>query len=230
MYVLGVDFETTGLSAETDSIIEIGAVVWDTEHKKPLRMMSELIQVDKKLSPEIIEITGITDEDLAKQGSSLESGIQQLIELSKGCKYLVGHNGREFDKLFLDKALGQLGLELNTAWIDTLYDVPYKDSISSRKLTHLCADHGFLNPFSHRAVFDVLSMLSVMSLYSFDEIEKLFQSPSVKIVAKVSYDDREKAKKAGFRWDPANRYWFKKLKECQIQGTQFEFPTETMCL
>lgn len=230
MIVLGLDLETTGLNPVTDQIIEIGAVVWDVGQKKPLKLMSELIQSNVPVSEEITEITGITNEDLKKHAITLPEGLQRLADLMRECRYFVGHNGREFDKLFLERAAGECGLTLDLPWIDTIQDIPYPDTISTRKLTHLCAEHGFLNPFSHRAVFDVLSMLEVFSKYDFSEIEKYQKSPDMKLIAKVSYDDREKAKRAGFRWDPQGKSWYKKVKECQMPSLSFDFPVESQLL
>jgi DNA polymerase-3 subunit epsilon len=228
MRILGLDLETTGLDPEQDEIIEIGAVVWDTEQKKPLRMMSELVRSTKTVSAEITAITGITNEDLTHCGQEPQKAISQLLELAQGCQYIVAHNGREFDRRFLEKSLLQIGSRLELPWIDTLFDVPYSDNISSRKLVHLCAEHGFLNPFSHRAVFDVMSMLMILNQYDFAEVERYYKSPALKLVARVGYDDREKAKKAGFRWDPVGRIWFRQIKECQMSQLNFEFPTETV--
>lgn len=230
MIVLGVDLETTGLDPINDKIIEIGAVLWDTEQNKPLKLISELIQSEVTVSEEITRITGITNEDLQKHAIPLAEGMKRLKELVDVSQYFVGHNGREFDKLFLDKACADVGISCDLPWIDTLQDIPYPETISSRKLTHLCAEHGFLNPFSHRAVFDVLSMLEVLSKYDFTEVEKYQQSPEMKLVAKVSYDDREKAKRAGFRWDPQGKTWYKKVKECQLPQLNFDFPVESHLL
>ena len=43
MLILGVDFETTGLDTQKDSIIEVGAVLWDTQRKMPLQIYSDLM-------------------------------------------------------------------------------------------------------------------------------------------------------------------------------------------
>jgi len=228
MLVLGLDLETTGLDFESDEIIEVGAAVWDTEQKKPLRVFSELVRPHQPVPEEITKITGISQDDIQSVGQAPEAVFKQLLDLADGCNYVVAHNGKDFDKRFLDKALKEFGMSLDLPWIDTMFDIPFPDSIKSRKLTHLCADHGFLNPFSHRAVFDVLSMFSVVSQYQFNEIEELYKSPQRKLIAKVSFEEKDKAKQAGFRWDPGQKHWYKTLKECQINATSFDFPTDIL--
>lgn len=228
MYLLGIDLETTGLDPKQNDIIEVGAILWDANQTKPVRLMSELVQTNQVISPEITEITGLTNEDVSRFGKAPEVVLGQLKSLAENAQYIVAHNGREFDRLFLERYWQQWGSEVSLPWIDTVTDVPYDDKITSRKLTHLCAEHGFLNPFAHRAVFDVMSMLKVLSHYEFSVVETFSRSPTLKLVAKVSYDDREKAKKAGFRWDPAGKVWFRTVKECQLPSLQFEFPTETL--
>ena len=228
MLVLGIDVDTTGLNPAQDEIIELGAVVWDVEQKKPMQLLSDLILIHGSVSPEITEITGISNADLKASGLAPEDSYKKLLAMSSQCDYVVAHNGRDFDKPFVDRALKEFELSLDLPWLDTLYDVPYAVKISSRKLVHLCAEHGFLNPFSHRAVFDVLSMMTVFSQYDFAEIEEMYKSPQRKLIAKVSFEEKDKAKRAGFRWDPSERVWYKNLKECQLKDANFDFPTDVL--
>ena len=85
-------------------------------------------------------------------------------------------------------------------------------AITTRKLTHLAAEHGFLNPFPHRAVSDVLTMLKVLSHYDIAPVLESARQPSFTVKACVSYDDREKAKARGYRWDAARKIWTKIVK------------------
>ena len=41
------------------------------------------------------------------------------------------------------------------------------------------------------------------------------------VVARVSYDQREQAKAAGFRWDPATKEWRRRCSQSEIEGLPF---------
>ncbi|GAA0298389.1 hypothetical protein GCM10009128_16510 [Psychrosphaera haliotis] len=223
MYVLGIDLETTGLSFEEDEIIEIGAVVWDIDSNKPAAMLNHLVvQPDKlPLSKTIVNITGITDTDLTEFGLEEKYALMEFLKLAEKCQYIVAHNGNHFDKPFIEKALSRYSMNINLPWIDTMFDVPFKSR--TKKLTYLAAEHNFLNPFAHRALFDVLTMLKVCSDYDWQEIIERAQSPQVKVIAKVSKEDRQLAKDQGFRWDSKNYVWFKEMKECDLNKSSWEF-------
>jgi len=77
-------------------------------------------------------------------------------------------------------------------------DVPSPPQITTRKLAHLAAEHGFLNPFAHRAVFDVLTMLKILSCYPIENVIISSNQPLMKLVALVAFDGRYKAKARGF--------------------------------
>ncbi len=226
MLILGLALETTGLSHETDEIIELGAVAWDTEQNKPVAMINHLIQQPKKMPLEdiIVKITGITENDLNNFGISEQKAIQDYVELANKCDYVIAHNGNQFDKQFIEKALTRHGEKQQHIWLDSMTDVPYQTA--TRKLTYLAAEHKFLNPYSHRALFDVLTMLKVCSHYDWNEIITRAASPTVQVVAKVSKEDRLLAKKVGFRWDAKNYQWVKVMKEMDLVKTDFNFEIE----
>lgn len=228
MKVLGLDFETTGLHSTTDRVIEIGAVVWDTETGRPQAMFSELVKYDGSLSSEIVKITGITDTMLKDYGRDPKSSFQYLWSLIQSCEYVVAHNA-PFDRGFLENELRHFEIASDFSevqWIDTLTDVPYPDSIGSRKLTYLAADHGFLNSNAHRALFDVLTMLNIFQRYSINDITLRAKSPNVQVIAKVSFEEKEKAKKLGFRWNKDDKIWFKDFKMMDLETQNFPFEFE----
>jgi DNA polymerase-3 subunit epsilon len=141
--------------------------------------------------------------------------------MAEHCEYIVAHNGTRFDRLFLEKQTWKP----EKPWIDTLTDVPYPNEIVTRKLNFLAAEHGFLNPFPHRAIFDTLTMLKVFSLYAIDHVVEDMKSPLVKIMAQVSYEEKSKAKDLGFRWDPQNRHWYMEIRRLAWERRVFPFPT-----
>ena len=234
MLFLGVDFETTGLSMENDRITEVGAVLWDTDRKAPLKVLSQYVY-DKdypELTPEITQLTGITQGDLLKYGRLPGQVLPELISLMDEADFVVAHNGTNFDRPMLEAHMQRLGIMYkdDVAWIDSSTDVNYPKSISVRKLSYLATEHGFLNPFPHRALFDVMTMLKIISCYDTNEIVNLSKSPNITIRAHVSYDDRALASGRGYRWNPENKMWLKTVKELFLASEIAEAPFKVIII
>lgn len=223
MIVIGIDFETTELEAGKNRVIEIGAVLWDTDTGKPLKLMSELCHDDgisNPLPPEIEQITGITFDHLAKYGEASILAFQRMGFLLSKSEAVIAHNA-PFDRGFYEAEMKRHSLPLiERPWIDTVTDLKYPGQVTTRKLSHLAAEHGFLNPFQHRAVFDVLTMLRIFQQYNPSEALAYSQQPAVTLQAIVSYDDREKAKARGFRWAAEKRQWLKTVRLPDVEVEQ----------
>lgn len=91
-----IDFETTGLSANKEEIIQIGAVKY-RNHKEVDRFHT-YIKPSKKVSKRITDITGITNEML-EEAPSMNEQIDNLIKFIDDMT-LVAHNAY-FDMAFL---------------------------------------------------------------------------------------------------------------------------------
>lgn len=211
MIVLGLDVETTGLSSEKDDIIEIGAVLWDTDRGIPLLIKNYGVRTTNPISSFITDLTGITQEDNALYNTE-DSVIALELELFiKHADYLVAHN-HQFDKRFLTAWIKKQGSLYDQSmfdskpWIDTQTDLPTEAYGKSKALPYLAADNGFVNPFAHRAVFDVLTMLTVLQkhIHNLDLAKE-----KVYLEAVVSIEEKDKAKKEGFRWNPDRKVWWK---------------------
>jgi DNA polymerase III subunit epsilon len=221
LIILGIDLETSGLNPDVDIITEIGAVLYDARKQKPITMLSYLVKPseDFVMDPKVVGITGLCVDTLQEHGGPLEQGIDALKEISKKADYFMAHN-HLFDSSFLKAA----GFQIPKVWIDSRTDIPFPEHIGARKLVHLAAEHGFANPFSHRAVFDVMTMFRVMEQYDLADIISLANEPTVKCIAKVSYQNREQAKERGYYWDGESKQWFKLLKQSQAQKEESEAP------
>jgi len=221
MYILGVDFETTGLAESKDTITEIGAVLWDWENKKPALLMSELIAIPENVSLNqvVVEMNGITEQLLAEFGSEPAAALNRLNKMGEKADYIMAHNA-EFDKRFYvssTELAGVVPLLCGKLWLDSAADVEYPKNISVRKLTFLAAEHNFLNPFKHRAVFDVLTMFRVVQGYKIERIIRSATEPKYELKAKVPFDSRQRAKERSFRWDDKNMEWVKTVKESMLK-------------
>ena len=115
-YVL-VDIETTGLSPVNDEIIEIGAI--KVKDNKIVKQYNELIKIDRKLSPFITKLTGITDSML-KTGKLPTIVFKEFVDFV-GEDVIIGHNVN-FDYGFLsNKCKKYISYNLENERIDTMY-------------------------------------------------------------------------------------------------------------
>ena len=99
---VALDLETTGLEPDRDAIIEVGAVRFKGERVEA--EYSTLVNPNRKLSPFITRLTGITD-DMLVNAPRLPQVLPKL-EAFVGDATIVGHNIR-FDLSFL-RAKGAL--------------------------------------------------------------------------------------------------------------------------
>ena len=230
MLLLGIDIETSGLDFVNDYITEVGAVIWDTDANGPKMIYNELIfKANPSLSNEIIELTGIEPDDLADYGRPPREVFGKLNDMIRSVNAVVAHNGEEFDKPFLIEEMKKYGMEMaDKHWIDTMTNIEYPPRMRTTRLTHLAAEHGFLNPFAHRALFDVLTMLKVLSNYNIYEVIEISREPTylVQAVCEKPWLDKGKptqteiAKEHGFRWEAQEKRWLKKLRKSQLEALQ----------
>lgn len=108
------DIETTGLSAATDRIIEIGAVRF--RNGEIVDRFNTFADPQRPLSLKIVELTGITDEML-KGAPPIETAIDAFLEFA-GDSVLAAHNAT-FDVGFIAAACRELGREFDPTFIDT---------------------------------------------------------------------------------------------------------------
>ncbi|MVX66478.1 hypothetical protein GKZ28_22645 [Clostridium chromiireducens] len=144
------DFETTGFSAKWHEITEIGAV--KIVKGKIVDRFSTLVKPRRKISEEITEITGITNEMVA-DAPNINSVISEFKEFIDGFD-LVGHN-LSFDMKFLDINLAKVGKSISCKKYDTLKLVQkYFKGMRSYKLADLSIILNIEHTNAHRALSD----------------------------------------------------------------------------
>ena len=225
MYLLGIDLETTGIDPFSSNIIEIGYMIWDANSSCFVKCGSYLIKNNNILPEEIKNLTGITDNYLNKFGMELKQAIISLSDMAKKCDFLVGHNAIEFDRKYLSKACQKYSIEFpKKYWIDTMTDIPYSHSIKTRKLSYLAVEHNISFAISHRAVFDIWTTMQILSKYDIKKVIERAKTGFVKLIAKISYEERAKVSKQGFKWDSKHKIWFKILRAYDAKNISFDFP------
>ena len=109
------DLETTGLYAQHDRIIEIGAVV--LKNGREIERFQTFVDPERPLEKKIIELTGITDEML-RDAPKIEEVLPKFLEFVGG-RVVVAHNSK-FDTGFIRAECQRLGYEYNLTDADTL--------------------------------------------------------------------------------------------------------------
>ncbi len=219
MIICGIDFETTGLDPAKDEAVEVGLVLYDWKSKKPLKLASYLVVPSIPMGDEAKKITGLKESDF-KFAVSKEKLTTKLNWFLENCDFVMAHNAK-FDKPFAEKIVG---LQMST-WLCTRVDIEYDEVMHKAKnLVTLAATHGFLNPFPHRALFDVLTMLKIASNYDIGAIIERSKVPVVKVISRAPYDRKDEVKNAGFHWDAQKKIWFTEVKECDIAKAKWDFP------
>ncbi len=144
------DIETTGLSAVTDKIIEIGAV--KVSDGKIVDRFSTFINPKRPIPFEIEKLTGISDE-MVIDAPTVEEILPKFMEFCEGA-IMVAHNAG-FDMSFIKKNCKDLGLEYDFTIVDTVaMSQLLVTSIARFKLDNVAKALGIVLENHHRAVDD----------------------------------------------------------------------------
>ena len=155
-----VDLETTGGSAQTSEITEIGAV--KVRGGVEQGRFQTLVNPGVPIPPFITVLTGITHA-MVLEAPKIDEALPSFLEFC-GDAVVVGHNVR-FDLSFLNTAAQRLGYpRLGNRWVDTaaLARRLVRREVRNFKLATLAAH--FRSPVSpnHRALEDALATMHVL--------------------------------------------------------------------
>lgn len=224
MLVLGLDFESTGLDTQKEKILEIGSMLYDTDSRQPMKIFNTFIRPLDPLPEGYISPTGIKAEWLIKYGMPIHQAFGELQKLISDMPepIILGHNFLNYDKPLAVAELNRNNIIdhgiLTSHIVDTRQDVPFPNEPSSRRLIHLSAEFAsFVNPFEHRALFDVCSCFKLIEEFDFAEILAMSKIPLIKIRALTGYEQRQLAKDARFSWDGEKKMWSKDIRENALE-------------
>ena len=146
-----LDVETTGLSPESDDIIEFGAI--KIENGQETDCFNTFIDPGYPIPPYITQITGITDTDVAGSPDLL-TAIKDIAAFISDFP-IVAHNAT-FDLRFLFCAYQKAGMQTNFHYIDTLTLARHAfPELPSHRLSILIDYLGINGTQEHRALSDV---------------------------------------------------------------------------
>lgn len=150
-YVL-FDLETTGLSPDTDAIIEISAL--KVIGGEVVDEFSTLVNPCMHIPYMASSVNGITD-DMVQDSPKIDEALKAFAAFI-GDSILVGHNIRNFDLRFIQRdAVNILGKPIPNEYVDTLAVARrYLPDLSSRSLEALAYHYSISYDGAHRALAD----------------------------------------------------------------------------
>ncbi len=155
------DLETTGLNAQTDRIIEIGAVLM--QNGQEIDRFQTFVDPHRKLERVTTDLTGITD-GMLKGAPNIEDVLPEFLKFV-GDRPVVAHNA-DFDTGFIRAACKQAGMAYNLTSVDTLIlSQVLLNGMKQHKL-NMVAEALNLPEFQHhRAADDAVTCGLIMSRF-----------------------------------------------------------------
>ncbi len=211
-----LDVETTGLDRAKDKVIEIGLRKFKFNKSDGAVLNAEenysaLQDPGEPLSPQIIGLTGLTDQMVKNQKIDWARVHDYLAD----AEIIIAHNAA-FDRQFIDR---YAPISSSKIWGCSVKQVDWPaKGFSSSKLEVLSIFHGFFVD-AHRALNDVDALTYLLSLTDnqtgkayFHELLENSGRPLVKVVASGSpFETKDILKSRGYYWDAGNRAWFKAI-------------------
>ena len=161
------DIETTGLNVMKEAITEIGAVV--LKNGEITERFQTFVNPNRRLTPEIIGLTGITDAML-KDAPPLKEALEGFLRFVNG-RPLSAHNA-EFDIGFIREGCRQTGLAFDPTYVDSLILAQNLLPELSKFKLDIVAEHLDLPAFNHHRASDDAGVVGYMLIPFFEKMRR----------------------------------------------------------
>ncbi len=205
--ILIIDTETTGLDPKVDAVIEVGAILYSVEHATALTAWSTLLPAGTNAAEAINRIPAAALSD-APDPSLCWANIASMAETAGA---IVAHNA-EFDRGFVPAILRTI-----RPWVCSKNDLEWpKQEKPGQSLVSLVLAHDLGIATAHRALADcdMLSRLFTRARELGCDLSAMMargMRPKAQFQALVSFDEKDKAKEAGFQWEASTKRWLRTM-------------------
>lgn len=153
-----LDLETTGLSAKTEKITEIG--IMKIQNGEVVDEFCEFVNPEKPIPKRVQEVTNITDEMVANS-PTIDVLFPKVLDFIKD-SVLVAHNA-SFDIGFLKNVAKNLGYEFDYTYVDTLpLARKLYPELKKHKLGKIAEHLKIKVEVAHRALDDVDTTVKIL--------------------------------------------------------------------
>ena len=223
-----LDTETTGLSSDTDKVIELGMLVFEFDPQlgtvhNVVSVFDELEDPGRPIPPETVAVHHITD-DMVRGKKIDDTLVNQLL---KDVSVVIAHNAA-FDRPFVEH---RWPVFESKQWACSIKDIDWKaEGMGSAKLEYLLQTQGIFYQ-AHRAETDCWALLELLSMVLPQSqqpvLQQLLESlnqPQVRLYAVGSpFDSKDMLKARGYRWDAEKRSWHRNLSGDQALEDEIDW-------
>lgn len=226
--LLVLDTETTGLSHQSDKIIELAMLLVNVDVTTglpfgPVDIFEGFEDPGMPIPPVAQQVTGISDEMV--QGQRLDD--RQVEALVATADLIVAHNAG-FDRPFVE---ARFPCFEGKSWACSFMDIDWKAAgAGSSKLSALAQDQGWFYD-AHRAQVDCHALLQVLTrpvgqsaTTGLSQLIAAADGPSFKIRATGSpFESKDKLKSRGYHWDAEARVWYCTVPTQELLDAELEW-------
>jgi len=218
-----LDVETTGLDQQKDEVIELGMVKFDYLPDGRIAGLRDVFSSFNEpvapIPPEVIALTGITNEMVAGQRID-EAAVSSFAD---DAVIVIAHNA-SFDRKFAER---YWPVFQRKAWGCSATEVGWrKHGFEGSRLGYLLNGAGFFHQ-AHRAVDDCHALLEILAFElptgapALAELLEQARKRTMRVWAEQSpFDLKDSLKRRGYRWsdgsDGRPRSWYVDVDESKL--------------
>ena len=217
--LLIIDTETTGLETETDQCIELGSILFHVESRSILAQNSFLIPSDSNSAESINKIPA----KISRLPQPWQEGLKYFEHMLDRSDVVLAHNAAFDRKWFGIEPLPNI----DKPWICSMEDISWPKDLHLKprpSVRDLALAYEVPVWSAHRALTDCIYLAEV--LRRCPDLEILLEQglePKRLMRALVTYEERNLAKQAGFRWnEPVRGAWTRRISDREITSLPFE--------
>ncbi len=207
------------------SLSELAAVLWDT---KSQTVWDDYSHITDSVSDD--DQPAIPEELRKERGQKIDSLVSvRLAKMAEKAEFFVSYGNFYNERLTLQKALNKKGIAgVEKNWCHLVDDLKVLSGLSqpvglAEFLRHDQVD--ICLPLPRRCASRALAIAQATQVF-LEEVTNAIKSPLYVVKADVSYEDRELAKRAGFRWENLHdederrfeKSWVKVIRRNQIDN------------